>query len=535
MITTSILRITSFVLVIWIFLCTQTVLAQGAVTLSVSPTLFDMSAEPGQAWQSKLRVVNVNDFDLTVYVEVVNFAPKGEGGDGSFIPLDPANLDGSTLAEWISISRDPITIPREQTGEIPFTVTVPKDASPGGHFAAVLVGTKPPVTESGQARLQTTQMVTSLFFARVAGDVVESGVIREFTTEETFLDTPEASFSLRFENKGNVHLKPQGEIKIYNMWGEERGIVPINQYSNFGNVLPESIRKYNFTWKGEWSLSDMGRYSAVATLGFGTEVKQFASSKTYFWVIPFKLVFGIFFALVLFIVIITWLVRLYVRHMLRMAGIRLEDYKNPTVRSRLLVKPRIIAPVEAGMLDLSQRLEKSTSFKDRLQALFKFATQYRLFFIGIGLVVVFIIFVVYFLLDANTKHRSYEVVYENSGSETTITSEEILYDRLSAEQGAMQNKHQVNESLPKLRLVNRSGIPGVAAETQRKLEAQGYEVQKIEADFTSIQSKNVIAYPEGQVEAAMRLSAELGQALVTIKDDSSAQFVVYLGTAALPE
>ena len=74
--------------------------------------------------------------------------------------------------------------------------------------------------------------------------------------------------------------------------GQERGIIPINQASQFGNVLPESIRKFTFTWKGEWSVSDIGRYTAMATLAYGSEERQFASAKTYFWVIPVKLLLG---------------------------------------------------------------------------------------------------------------------------------------------------------------------------------------------------------------------------------------------------
>ena len=533
---TLISKISSLLIICLWCITTSVAFAQEAVTLSVSPTLFDMSAEPGQAWQSKLRVVNVNNFDLTVYVEVVNFAPKGEGGDGRFIPLEPGTSDGSTLAEWITISREPLTIPREQTGEIPFTVTVPKDASPGGHFAAVLVGTKPLVSESGQARLQTAQMVTSLFFARVAGEVVESGTIREFTTTKSFLNKPEVSFSLRFENKGNVHLKPQGEIKIFNMWGEERGIVPINQYSNFGNVLPDSIRKYDFTWKGEWSFADMGRYSAVATLGFGTDEKQFTSSKTYFWVIPFKLVLGILLGLVLFFGVITWLVRLYVRHMLAMAGISVADYK--ANRGSRVVGARtaqLTAPVEAGILDLTRKLRTSISFKDRLKTTLSFIIEYRLFFIGAILVIGFIVFVVTYLLGANTKHRAYEVVYENSNAETTITSEEILYDRLVAQDATHTANKKINESLPKLYLVNRSGIPGIAAKKQQELEALGYEILKITADFTTIQAKNVVVYPAKDADAALRLSSELGQALVTVQEVPDTAFTVYLGTDSLPE
>ncbi len=299
--------------------------AQDSITLSISPTLYDMSAEPGQEWRSNLKVINVNKFDLTVYAEVVNFAPQGEGGDGRFFPVDPTESDGSSLAEWFTITHEAIVIPREKTVEVPFSVKVPDNASPGGHFAAILVGTKPPETTPGQAKLQTAQVVTSLFFAKVAGDVIESGTIREFTTNKSIFSSPEATFTLRFENKGNVHLKPQGDIKIYNMWGEERGAIPINQYTNFGNVLPNSIRKFLLTWKGEWSASDIGRYTAVATLGYGTDEKQFTSSKTIFWVLPIKLLSAIIISWILFFVLVTWLVRVYVKQMLSMAGIGVED------------------------------------------------------------------------------------------------------------------------------------------------------------------------------------------------------------------
>ena len=276
------------------------VIAQdSSLTLSISPSLFDMSIDPNQEWRSSLRVININPFDLTVYVDVVNFLPQGEGGEGRFVPVTPSEDGGTTLAEWFTVTKEPILIPQEQSVEIPLVVRAPEDASPGGHFAAILVGTKPLVPEEGQARVQTSQMVTSLFFARVSGDVIESGSIREFTTTGKYFNSPEANFELRFENKGNVHLKPQGDIRITNMWGEERGVVPINQNSSFGNVLPESVRKFNFSWKGEWSIADIGRYTAIATLAYGADDRQFASAETTFWVIPFKLLLGIFVTLLL--------------------------------------------------------------------------------------------------------------------------------------------------------------------------------------------------------------------------------------------
>jgi hypothetical protein len=501
------------------------VYAQQSLTLSISPSLFDMSVNPGQEWRSTLRIINVNDYDLTVYIDVVNFMPQGESGDGRFLPIEGDKGDGVTLAEWFSITKEAVVIPREQSKEVPFSVRVPFEASPGGHFAAILVGTKPPTPEPGQAKVQTSQMVTSLFFARVAGDIKELGSIREFTTVDTYLGSPEATFDLRFENKGNVHLQPQGEITITNMWGQERGIIPINQSSQFGNVLPNSIRKFTFSWKGEWSFSDIGRYTAKATLAYGTEARQFSSSETYFWVIPFKLLFGILIGLALFIALITWFVRLYVRHMLVMAGINIEEY-NAAKKQGLVItklahnKPvKISAPVEMGFQDLKNRLGTAVTIKEYANQLMVFVMKYKLFFIGVFSVMLFVGVIVWYIASANTEHRGFEVSYVNSDADVTLTSEELIYNQLRNEREV--EEREPNSDLPKIRIVNRSGTPGFGAETRIKLEGLGYEITSLEADFSSRQTRTVVIYPAGQDTEALRLSSVLNNAPISTYEEAA--------------
>ena len=516
--------------------------AQESLTLSISPSLFDMSVNPGQEWRSNLRVINVNDYDLTVYVDVVNFVPRGESGEGRFMPVTPGEGEGVTLAEWFTIERGAIIVPREQSLEIPFSVRVPFDASPGGHFAAILVGTKPPTPEAGQAKVQTSQMVTSLFFARVAGDIIEEGTIREFTTTDRFLGSPEVTFDLRFENKGNVHLQPQGEIKITNMWGEERGLIPINQASQFGNVLPESIRKFTFSWKGEWSMADIGRYTAVATLAYGSESRQFASMQTEFWVIPFKLLFGILLGLILFGALISWFVRLYVRHMLVMAGINVEEYqaakKNGLVVEKFRAQKavKLHTPVTRGYVDLKLHLATAKDALGYLRQILVFIKKYQLFFIGILVIGIFIGFIAWYVGSATTNQRNYEVVYENADSNVTLTSEEIIYNQLRNERKLSQ--FTVSEHLPPVAVINRSGVPGLGAEVRLKLEALGYKVTTLKSETTSPQKRTVVIYKAGEETEALRLSSVLNNAPISTyetNDVSDKTLTVYVGDDAKRE
>lgn len=524
--------VTALVLLLGIF---SVVEAQApTLTLSISPSLFDMSVNPGQEWRSSLKVINVNDYDLTVYVDVVNFLPQGESGDGRFVPIDASETSGSTLAEWFVINKEPIVIPREQTYEIPIAVRVPFDAAPGGHFAAIMVGTKPINTEPGQAQVQTSQMITSLFFARVAGDIKEVGIIREFTAQSSWLSKPEATFNLRFENKGNVHLQPQGDIRITNMWGQERGVIPINQSTQFGNVLPESIRKFTFSWKGEWSFSDIGRYTAEVTLAYGTGDRQFASSKTNFWVIPVKLLLVIVISLTVFGLIVTWLVRLYVSRVLSLAGIDINEYRQTghknTLPKRHVTRASIHKPVADGWRWWLGTLSQDQTLTQKLKRIFDVIKVHKLVIFAIISVLAFLSFIVFFVMSANKDYRSYEIEYVNPDANLKLTSEEIIYNQLKIERAIKEVEVDLN--LPKVKIVNRSGVPGLGAEAKLQLEAKGYQVVELSADFSSPQSRTVIVFVGELEREALRLSSRLENAPISKSEDEispGVPLIVYVG------
>lgn len=407
--------------------------AQETQVLSVTPPLFQITVNPGDTWQSVVKVVNSNKYDLHVYAQVVNFAPKGEEGQGEFVPILDGDEVKATLAEWITLSSGPYIISPEQSAEIPFTVVIPNDASPGGHFAAILISTEEPRNENSESSLLTTQTVTSLFFVRVNGDINERGDIREFSVTKSFVDVPEAEFSLRFENKGNVHLRPQGNIKITNMWGTERGNIPINNRSNYGNVLPTSIRDFRFTWKGEQSITDIGRYKAVAVLGYGEDGIKSADSTVYFWVIPVKatlITLGVLFA---FIYFVTWAIRRYVRRMLALAGVDVNTMEHVgtahTIHDARDVHlnryKTVAAPLTTGARDLQERLSGTRRFFDSIVAIVEFVWYYKLFFISVVVLVGGFIGAVLYINDASEDGRSYEVRIQEGDQERILKSDDI--------------------------------------------------------------------------------------------------------------
>lgn len=510
------------VLILGTLLLPQSLFAAG-ISLSVSPTLFEMSAVPLQAWNSSVKVINNNLQDITVYASVVNFAPQGETGSGKFLPVFENFTEGKTLAEWITVSDEPYLISRESSVSIPLTINVPEDAAPGGHYAAIMVGTRP-VDRDRSFQVATSQIVTSLFFVRVAGDVVESGVVRTFRAEDSFVDVPEIGFEVRFENKGNVHLQPQGSIIITNMWGKERGIVPINHQTHFGNVLPDSIRNFKFSWKGEQSFTDIGRYKAILTLAYGQSERNFVTKATYFWVIPIKSVLTVLSSLIVILLLVSWSIRTYVRRVLELSG----PQRYVPVSQRIpregdvLVQRRssIAAPISGGVSDLKDRLARTHAFLDTMRTLVKFIYLYKKFFGSVLLLGIAFIVIWYYLAEVTTLQRDYEVTIDNLDTEVTLSSEEIIYDTTETETPAKSSVELEFKESPQvfeLILINSSDTPGVAATLQQKLEAQGYVIESLKSDFEESKSRTVIVYDVDVQDEALALSQILGGALLSAR------------------
>ena len=335
------------------------------LSLTIAPPLFQLNLQPGETWSSYITVVNNNQYDLSLFADPVLFRPSGESGRPVFItPPTEGEESSSTLAGWITVPQEAFSIVREQTYKLPITITVPSDASPGGHYAAILIGNRASEEQEQEGNtVNVTSSIAALIFLSVSGDVIEKGQIRDFVTEEMVYDTATAKLSLRFENQGNVHLVPQGSIVIYNMFGKIRGTIPINQNKDYGNVLPESIRKFSFTWESDAGLWDIGRYTAEVTIGYGKDAKQSALATTYFYVLPIVPLLQVLGGLIAFVFFVGWAIRAYVRRALAIVTAHLhtdstqgeERFRREKVYASEVPRMKLttlVQPIKTGLVDL---------------------------------------------------------------------------------------------------------------------------------------------------------------------------------------
>lgn len=292
------------------------VLAQDDGTgVKISPTRVEDLIDPGGVYRYEIKVTNKSSSPTTLYAYLKDFKAGGEGGQPVLIA--PGSEEGYFLASWIDITDEGIDFTPNEEKIISFHVKVPEETGPGGYYGGVYFGTKAPRvsldSEEQGAGMSVAQQTGCLVLLQIKGDALEEASIREFNTDKDLYDTPfDINFIIRIENKGNVHVKPIGNISINNMFGKEVAVVRVNERG--GNVLPNSIRRFKEKWSGE---NGFGRYKATIGLSYGTSVnmggqgKQSLYTEKYFWIIPWKIINPIILGFIFFFAVFILMLRLY--------------------------------------------------------------------------------------------------------------------------------------------------------------------------------------------------------------------------------
>ena len=294
--------------------------AAGAHALTIAPARIELTGDPGATATGEMVVTNEEQQGRTFYTSSQNFEARGESGTPNF-------TDSATgLASWVEVAPQVTLAPGEKV-TVPFSVRIPKDAEPGGHFAAIFLSTVPP-TEGAQVAIGAK--VGVLLLLRVAGDVPEAGGVSNFgPTHHLVLSLP-VSFTYRFTNSGGDRVNPRGDIVVRNLFWLKSVDLPANPGQ--GNVLPGSTRKYETAWGDpnearpsgffgalayEWKHFALGPYHAKLGLAYG--VNGTAAAGAWFFVLPWQLLLVILIVLALLFPLLRVGVRRYNRWVIRKA------------------------------------------------------------------------------------------------------------------------------------------------------------------------------------------------------------------------
>jgi hypothetical protein len=248
---------------------------------------FSLRAKPGQTIQTTVRVKNSSNVPQTYKSLVEDFVIGDDGKEP--VPVGEDTPSQWSLAKWITITPPVNTLQPNQSATINVLIEVPADALPGGRYAMIMH--EPAINQGlgGGAAAGISQRVGTLLYFMVEGDVNEEAYIRDVKVNNFFENGP-IPFSFTLENRSDIHIRPQIQVEMTNMFGQNAGSVELDTL----NIFPYTQRDFSDQWEKKWGF---GRYEANIVASYGTQGK-IVKAVFSFWIIPVKLILGILISII---------------------------------------------------------------------------------------------------------------------------------------------------------------------------------------------------------------------------------------------
>jgi len=284
---------------------------------TIFPAKLSLTIDKGGEQENFIKVTNAGDSAVGVKIEVQDFVPTAGASGFNFVAKAPGI---TSLVDWIEIDRRVFNLKPNESRDIPFTVKVPSDASPGSRFAVVFFATG----SSGGSQLNVSARVGALVFLTIPGDFKQTGEISNFRSPKFTYKKEAIKFDFDFTNTGTVFFEPKGLLTVTNIFGQKITEIPVEGYV----VLPTGMRTISVDWRNDkWLYALFYKaHLAIAVTGKG----DIATANTFIFAVPLvPTVFALIILAILFF--ITW----YIKRNFKFAVIKKESEPAQNPKNKL--------------------------------------------------------------------------------------------------------------------------------------------------------------------------------------------------------
>jgi len=200
---------------------------------------FTYTASPGQQIRDTVGITNRSDRRLTFRLYATD-AFNTE--DGSFALLT-ADRQPSDVGTWISLAKSTLTVKPGRRVDVPFTLKVPANATPGDHSGGILAAVTEQETTADGQRLNVDRRVAARVYLRVDGPISSSLQVDRISADHSgpVLGRRTVKVTYRVRNTGNVRLA--GDARVY-----VRGPLDWPQGTPAEREIPELLPGSSYTF-----------------------------------------------------------------------------------------------------------------------------------------------------------------------------------------------------------------------------------------------------------------------------------------------
>lgn len=212
-------------------------------SITLSPVSSKYKIDAGTSVNDKLTVVNDGKvaYDFIVYSRP--YSVTNEKYEPNFTNT-PKNADAYG---WVRFEKTKFHIEAGSTIEVPYTVSVPKQAAPGGHYGVIFAETQPTDTQVSGNAVVRKKRVGSILYATVNGQYTTAGNM--VSTDIPFWQAqPPLHAESTAKNTGNTDFANDTIFTVKDVFGNTK-FKETKQYT----ILPQTTRKMTFDWtRSSW-------------------------------------------------------------------------------------------------------------------------------------------------------------------------------------------------------------------------------------------------------------------------------------------
>lgn len=191
---------------------------------TLTPRLhFALEGRAGDVIHDTVRIWNLTG-------KKMNFEVYGADGyntprDGAFA-LRTEKEPQKGIGLWTKVGSRNVSVPAGRAVDVPFIVSVPKNATPGDHIGGIVVANKAveAVEKAGGATIGLRRAVGARIYLRLEGALVPGVRVEDLRVLNTKPELPWGSpvgtvIRYRIVNVGNVRLTPTAQIRATGLFG----------------------------------------------------------------------------------------------------------------------------------------------------------------------------------------------------------------------------------------------------------------------------------------------------------------------------
>ncbi|MFC8921322.1 hypothetical protein [Cellulosimicrobium sp. NPDC057127] len=198
----------------------------------------ELELDPGATVTEHLAVTNFGDVPATFALN----AADGYITDTGRFNMLPSNEESTDAGTWIEV-QDTVEVGPDDTVVVPYTLTVPENATPGDHPAGIAASVTSTQAGEGGTSLGVESRVGFRVTTRVTGEVQPAIAVPDVSAAYTASWNPfapgEVRVSYDIANDGNIRLGAQSEVSTSALFGlltQERGAPPVDELLPGGSL-----------------------------------------------------------------------------------------------------------------------------------------------------------------------------------------------------------------------------------------------------------------------------------------------------------